>query len=103
MSESSIFVLLAIFDPDPDPIPNEIWAFSCQADAENFLRGWSEDFLGGYSHDVDDLPADAELVAAFRNMGAHVHLYECHLDLVNGGSSEELMLFERAPEPQPQQ
>ena len=51
-----IFVLLATFDPDPDPIPNEIWAFSRQAEAENFLRGWSEDFLGGYSHDVNDLP-----------------------------------------------
>ena len=31
-------------------------------------------------------------------MGAHVHLYQCHLDLVDGGSSEELVPFERAPE-----
>jgi hypothetical protein len=28
-------------------------------------------------------------------MGARVHLYECHLD---GGSSEELVLFARASE-----
>ena len=98
MSESSIFVLLATFD-DPDPIiPNEVWVFPSQTEAERFLRGWSEDFLGGYSHDVDDLPADAELVKAFRAMGAHVRLYECHLD---GGSSEELVLFEHAPEPAP--
>jgi hypothetical protein len=32
MSET-IFVLLATFDSDPDPIPNEIWAFPRQADA----------------------------------------------------------------------
>jgi len=96
MSENSVFVLLATFD-DPDPSqPNEIWAFTCQAEAENFLRGWAEDFLGGYSHDAGDLPADAELVAAFRAMGACVRLYQCHLD---GGSSEELTLFEHAPEP----
>jgi hypothetical protein len=92
---SEIFVLLATFDPDPDPIPNEIWAFRHQAEAESFLRGWAEDFLGGYSHDCDDLPPDAGLVAAFRAMGAHIHLYECHL---SGGSSDELVLFERAPE-----
>ena len=96
MSET-IFVLLATFDPDPDPIPNEIWAFTRQAEAENFLRGWSEDFLGGYSHDVHDLPPDAELVAAFRNMGAHVHLYQ-----IDGGSGDELVPFERAPEALPQ-
>ena len=99
MSESSVFILLATFDPDPDPIPNEIWAFRRQAEAESFLKGWSEDFLGGYSHDVDNLPPDAELVAAFRDMGARLHLYECHLD---GGSSEELMLFERVLDPSPQ-
>jgi hypothetical protein len=98
---SDIFVLLATFF-DPDPIPNEIWTFSDQAKAENFLKGWAEDFLGGYTHDANDLPADAELVAAFRNAGAYVYLYRCHLDLVDGGSSEELRLFERAPEPQPQ-
>jgi hypothetical protein len=93
MSENSIFVLLATFD-DPDPAyPNEVWTFRRQAEAESFLRGWAEDFLGGYSHDVDDLPPDAELVEAFRAMGAHIHLFECHL---NGGSSEELLLFERA-------
>jgi hypothetical protein len=28
-------------------------------------------------------------------MGTRIHLYECHL---GGGSGEELMLFERAPE-----
>jgi hypothetical protein len=54
--------------------------------------------LGGYTHDYDDLPPDAELVAAFRSAGAHIHLCECHLD---GGSSDELMLFECAPEPDP--
>ena len=91
---SDIFVLLAMFD-DPDPTyPHEIWAFPDQAAAENFLRNWSEDFLGGYTHDVDDLPDNAELVAAFRAMGAHVHLYRCHPDL----DSEELRLFERAPQ-----
>jgi hypothetical protein len=36
MSESSVFVLLATFNPDPDPIPNEIWVFPDQAAAESF-------------------------------------------------------------------
>ena len=95
MSET-IFVLLAQVAPDSDgPIPNEIWTFRRQAEAENFLRGWAEDFLGGYTHDVNDLPDDAELVTAFHNAGAHIHLYQCHLD---GGSSDELALFERASE-----
>jgi hypothetical protein len=98
MTENNIiFVLLAI-DTNPDPASNEIWAFRRKDEAEKFLRGWAEDFLGGYTHDVDNLPPDAELVTAFRNAGAHVHLYECHLD---GGSREELTPFERAPEPQP--
>jgi hypothetical protein len=94
---TDIFVLLAIATTtvDHDPAPNEIWAFPNQAAAENFLKGWSEDFLGGYSHDVDNLPPDSELVAAFFAMGTRIHLYRCHLD---GGSSEELTLFERAPE-----
>ena len=96
MSET-IFVLLATFDPDPNPIPNEIWAFSDRAAAESFLRGWSEDFLGGYSRDVNDLPPDIELVEAFRNMGARIHLYECRLD---SGQliGDELVPFERALE-----
>lgn len=90
----TIFVLLATFD-DPDPAcPNEIWAFRRQVEAESFLRSWSGDFLGGYTHDVNDLPPDAELVEAFRNAGAHIHLYACSLD----GDSDELVLFERAPE-----
>jgi hypothetical protein len=92
---SEIFVLLATFGPDPDSIPNEIWAFSDQAAAESFLRGWSADFLGGFTHDVNDLPPDAELVAAFRNAGARVRLYACRVD----GSSEELVPFEYATEP----
>jgi hypothetical protein len=93
---TTIFVLLAI-DTTPDPAPNEIWTFSDQAAAENFLRGWSEDFLGGYTHDIDNLPPDAELVAAFRTMGTRIHFYECDLD----GNSEELIPFERTLEPQP--
>ena len=40
-------------------------------------------------------PPDAELVAAFRKMGAHVHLYECQLD---GGGGDEVVPFEYAPE-----
>jgi hypothetical protein len=79
MTENTIFVLLAI-DTNPDPAPNEIWAFADQAKAENFLRSWSEDFLGGYTHDVDNLPPDAELVEAFRNAGTRIHLYQCDLD-----------------------
>jgi hypothetical protein len=93
-SAMNIFVLLAI-DINPDPAPNEIWVFPNQAAAENFLKGWGGDFLGGYSHDVDDLPPDAELVAAFLAMGTRIHLYQCQLD---GGSSEELVPFERASE-----
>jgi hypothetical protein len=93
MSENSVFVLLAI-DANPDPAANEIWVFTDQAAAENFLRGWAEDFLGGYTHDVNNLPPDAELVAAFGNAGAHIHFYRCHLD---GGSSEAVALFGRAP------
>jgi hypothetical protein len=54
--------------------------------------------LGGFTHDVDDLPPDTELVAAFRNAGTRVHLYECDLA---GGSGEELLLFEGALESQP--
>jgi hypothetical protein len=96
MSESSVFVLLAI-DTNPDPAPNEIWAFPSQAAAERFLRSWSRDFLGGLTHDVNNLPADAELVAAFRNAGTRVHLYECDVD---GRSSEELLLFERVADEQ---
>jgi hypothetical protein len=94
---TDIFVLLAIATTtvDHDPAPNEIWLFRDQAAAENFLKLWSETFLGGYSHDVDNLPPDAELVAAFLAMGTHVHLYQCHLD---GGGGEELTLFECAPE-----
>jgi hypothetical protein len=90
---SEIFVLLATFD-DPD-VPHEIWTFRRQAEAESFLGGWAEDFLGGFSHDCDDLPPDDELVAAFRNMRAHVRLYRCCLD---GGSSDELTMFKRVPE-----
>jgi hypothetical protein len=93
MTENTVFILLAI-DTTPDPAPNEIWTFRRQAEAENFLRGWSEDFLGGYTHDVDDLPPDAELVEAFRAAGTRIHLYRCDLDL----NSEELVMFERAPE-----
>jgi|GraSoiStandDraft_16_1057320.scaffolds.fasta_scaffold167871_3 hypothetical protein len=88
MSKSSVFVLLATFDPDPGPIPNEIWVTSDQAAAENFLRSWSEDFL--YR-----LPPDDEIVAAFRDAGARVHLYECDLD---GGGGDEVVPFERAPD-----
>ena len=95
MIDNTVYVLLATFDPDPDEVPHEVWVFPTQAAAEKFLRGWSEDFLGGYSHDVDDLPPDDELVAAFRAMGAHVHLYQCPLTI---GSSEELVLFERGPQ-----
>jgi hypothetical protein len=91
---SEIFTLLATFD-DPD-VPHEIWVFRRQVEGENFLRGWAQDFLGGFSHDANDLPSDAELVAAFRVRGAHVHLYRCDLD---GGSSDELVMFERASEP----
>jgi hypothetical protein len=95
MSESSsVFVLLAI-DLTPNPAPGECWVFRTQNAAESFLRGWSEDFLGGYSHDCDDLPPDAELVAAFHAAGTFVHLYRCDPD---GGSSEELVPFGRAPE-----
>jgi hypothetical protein len=93
MSENSVFVLLAI-DTNPDPAPNEIWVFRSQAEAESFLRSWSRDFLGGYTHNANDLPRDAELVAAFRNAGTRIHLYQCHPD----GDSDELTLFERAPE-----
>ena len=95
MSENNtIFVLLAI-DTTPNPAPNEVWTFRTQVEAENLLRGWSEDFLGGFTDDVDDLPPDAELVAAFRNAGTHIHLYQCDLA---GGSSEELVPFECVPE-----
>jgi hypothetical protein len=93
MTENTIFVLLAI-DTNPDPAPNEIWAFRRQVEAETFLRGWSRDFLGGYTHDVNNLPPDAELVAAFRNAGTRIHLYQCHLN----GDSEELVPFERESE-----
>jgi hypothetical protein len=81
----TIFVLLATFDPDPDPIPNEIWTFASQAAAESFLRLWSKDFLWS-------LPPDAELVAGFHRMGADVRLYECRLD----GGGDELVPFERS-------
>ena len=57
--------------------------------------GEAEDFLGGYTHDCDNLPPDSELVAAFRAAGAHVHLFACHLD---GEGGEELIPFERIPE-----
>jgi hypothetical protein len=40
------------------------------------------------------LPPDDELVDSFRTHGAHVHLYECHLD----GDSDEIVLFEHAPQ-----
>ena len=86
----SIYVLLAI-DTNPDPASNEIWTFTSQTAAENFLRGWSKDFLGGHSHAVDNLPPDCELVAAFRDMGACVHLYQCDL---GGGSGDELVPFD---------
>jgi hypothetical protein len=95
---SDIFVLLAI-DTTSDAAPHEVWTFRHQAEAESFLRSWSEDFLGGFTHDVDNLPPDAELVAAFRNAGTRIHLFQCDLD----GNSEELVMFERAPEPQPQE
>jgi hypothetical protein len=89
MTENNIvFVLLAI-DTNPGPAaPNEIWAFPSQAEAENVLRDWSQDFL--YSRDLPD----AELVKAFRNAGARIHLYACSLD----GDSEELVPFERESE-----
>ena len=91
MTENTIvFVLLAI-DTNPDPAPNEIWAFRRQVEAENFLRSWAGDYLGGYTHDFNNLPPDAELVEAFRNAGARIHLYACSLD----GDSDELVLFER--------
>ena len=89
MSENTFYVLLAQFDADPDPIPSEIWAFRHHVEAEDFLRHWSFDFLGGYTHDVDNLPPDDELVAAFRSAGAHVHLYACHID----GDSYEIPMF----------
>jgi hypothetical protein len=92
---SPIYVLLAI-DTTPDQAPNEVWTFSSAAAAESFLRGWSRDFLGGHSHAVDNLPPDAELVAAFRAAGTSIHLYQCDLR----GNSEELVPFEHAPEPQ---
>jgi hypothetical protein len=88
---STIFVLLAI-DSNPNPAPNEIWAFNRQAEAENFLRGWSQDFL--YSHDLPD----AELVKAFHAAGTRIHLYACSLN----GDSEELVPFERESEALPQ-
>jgi hypothetical protein len=96
-SQVNVFILLATFDPDPTR-PHEIWAFNRQTDAEEFLRGLAKDYLGGYTHDADDLPPDAELVAVFRNADVEIHLYACHLD----GGSTEIVPFARAPEPQPQ-
>jgi hypothetical protein len=93
MSEGSVFVLLAI-DTTPDQAPNEIWVFSRQAEAERFLKAWSRDFLGGYTHDSNKLPPDAELVEAFRKAGTQIHLYECHLS----GDSVEVVPFERESE-----
>jgi hypothetical protein len=86
MSDTTVFILLAI-DTNPDPAPHEVWT----------LRSWSRDFLGGFTHDVDNLPPDAELVRAFRAAGTRIHLYECSLN----GDSAELVPFERVAEPQP--
>jgi hypothetical protein len=89
------YVLLAEFDPDPDPIPNEIWVCSSLGEAEAHLRTFSEAMLSGYTHDIDNMPPDTELVAAFRAAGTHIHLYECPLDRSSG---LELVPFERVPE-----
>ena len=89
MIDNTVYVLLATFNPDPDPIPSECWTFSDLAAADDFLRGWAKDFLY-----VNNLP-DAELVAVFRNAGAHILLFECELD---GEGGDELEPFMRVPE-----
>jgi hypothetical protein len=53
-------------------------------------------FMGRITLDKVNVPGiAAELVAAFRNAGTRISLFECFPD---GGSSEERVLFERVTE-----
>jgi hypothetical protein len=94
MTTKTIFVLLATFDPNPDPIPHEIWTCSSQVEAEAHLRTFFEAMLGD-NYGIGNMPPDDELVAVFRAAGTHIHLFECPLDRSSG---DELVPFERVPE-----
>ena len=90
MADNVFYVLLVTWDK-PDPHPSECWTFDTQAKAEAFLHDFGKDFLGGHLCDVNDMPPDHRLVAAFKEAGARVQLLECAL----GDDSYELVPFQR--------
>jgi hypothetical protein len=85
-----IFVLTVEFTDDPN---REVWAFETLVEAETFLRGFAEDFLVGYT--LNEVPADAELVAEFNLANAFPRIYCCDV----GGGSEEIEIGKRGRDP----
>jgi hypothetical protein len=76
------------------PVSDEVQAFSTQEEAEEFIREWAVDYLGGYVCDAGDMPPDSELIGEYGKVGARVKLYRCE---VGGGGGDELIPFVRRP------
>jgi hypothetical protein len=84
---TTIYALHVEYTDAPD---KELWIHDTLAEAENTLRNFAEDFLGGYTHDVGNLPTDGELVAAFNSASAFPRIYEC---VIGGASGDEVVPF----------
>lgn len=76
-----------------DARERELWLFDSLGEAEDMLRGFAGDYLGGYTHDADNLPVDGELVAAFNSANAFPRIYRC---VVGGMSGDEIAPFARS-------
>jgi hypothetical protein len=101
-----VYIVHAIFTKTPGPagggdwipidypVNDEVQAFSTQEKAEDWIRMWAVDYLGGYTCDATDMPPDSELIGEYAKVGTRLRLYCCEVD---GGGGDELIPFARHP------
>jgi hypothetical protein len=88
----TIYALHVEYSDAPE---KELWLFDSLTEAEDHLREFAGDFLGGYTHYLGGaLPADDELVAAFNTANAYPRIYRC---VVDGASGDEVVPFAPTP------
>jgi hypothetical protein len=85
-----VYVLL--LQHDDASIRQEIWVATTQREAAKTLRNYAEDFLTmAMAYDVDDMPADEDLVPVLRENGERVHVFECGVDGLSSGEIDPFL------------